>query len=295
MDLEDLAAVYIAWLARERGYTVWELAEGTLGAAWDYDIDDACAGMLRTAGAQLAWGETVGIFVRFNPEPPLPSGLSLEDPARTMFVRERREGLHQLLELVPCSVVNRPSAGRSNASKPYQMGELQRAGFDVPRWMASNSAEAAGAFVHRMSRGCDIQSELGPSFAGAQGRQRIHGPSGRRDDPDCHPDAPGKDVRVHTVGGLAFACEVKQFKGSITALNPPDGARYVATSIPSHLAELCCSHARAEGLVLAGFDFRVTPEGRWRCLEMNPVPSFLPYEFASGLPDRFCGPRIISE
>jgi D-alanine-D-alanine ligase-like ATP-grasp enzyme len=50
------------------------------------------------------------------------------------------------------------------------------------------------------------------------------------------------------------------------------------------LAEQCCAFAEAAGLVLAGFDFRRTPSGQYRCLEMNPVPSFLPYEFASGLP-----------
>jgi len=32
---------------------------------------------------------------------------------------------------------------------------------------------------------------------------------------------------------------------------------------------------------VAGFDFRVTPDGDWYCLEMNPVPTFLPYEMAT--------------
>ena len=37
-------------------------------------------------------------------------------------------------------------------------------------------------------------------------------------------------------------------------------------------------------LTLAGFDFRVTKDGRWYCLEVNPMPTFLPYETATGQP-----------
>jgi D-alanine-D-alanine ligase-like ATP-grasp enzyme len=35
---------------------------------------------------------------------------------------------------------------------------------------------------------------------------------------------------------------------------------------------------------VAGFDFRVTPEGSWYCLEVNPMPTFLPYEMATRQP-----------
>ena len=36
--------------------------------------------------------------------------------------------------------------------------------------------------------------------------------------------------------------------------------------------------------MLAGFDFRCAPDGVWYCLEVNPVPTFLPYEAATGVP-----------
>ena len=45
----------------------------------------------------------------------------------------------------------------------------------------------------------------------------------------------------------------------------------------------CISFAAREGLLLAGFDFRVDETtGTWSCLEMNPVPTFLPYEASTG-------------
>jgi glutathione synthase/RimK-type ligase-like ATP-grasp enzyme len=92
----------------------------------------------------------------------------------------------------------------------------------------------------------------------------------------------GVDVRVHTVGHAAFACEVSG--AGVDYRFESQGATYSATEIPDAIAAQCCSFAEREGVVLAGFDFRRTPDGRWRCLEMNPVPSFLPYEFSAGLP-----------
>src|SRR5262245_32451339 len=130
-DLEDLAATYVGWIARRSGCTVLELPEGALGAAWDYELDDGGHGTLRVGSTELRWEAVSGVFVRMNPEPPLPPGLNLDEQYRLAFLHERREGLHQLLERLPCAVVNRPSAGRSNASKPYQMAELAAAGFDV--------------------------------------------------------------------------------------------------------------------------------------------------------------------
>jgi glutathione synthase/RimK-type ligase-like ATP-grasp enzyme len=93
---------------------------------------------------------------------------------------------------------------------------------------------------------------------------------------------PGSDVRVHTVGRAAFASEVTG--GGVDYRFEHQGARYASVSVPERLVDLCCDFAAAAGLVLAGFDFRVTPDRQWLCLEMNPVPSFLSYEFSSGLP-----------
>lgn len=45
-----------------------------------------------------------------------------------------------------------------------------------------------------------------------------------------------------------------------------------------------CEVARAEGLLVAGYDFRVTDDDCWYCLEMNPVPTFLPYEMETVQP-----------
>jgi hypothetical protein len=59
--------------------------------------------------------------------------------------------------------------------------------------------------------------------------------------------------------------------------------QYAERDLPDDLASKCIEFARSEGLLLAGFDFRRTRYGDWYCLEVNPVPTFLPYEVATGV------------
>jgi glutathione synthase/RimK-type ligase-like ATP-grasp enzyme len=63
-----------------------------------------------------------------------------------------------------------------------------------------------------------------------------------------------------------------------------EGNEYRTTTLPPAIAQLCREVAMQEGLLLAGFDFRVTADERWYCLEVNPVPTFLPYEMSTGQP-----------
>jgi glutathione synthase/RimK-type ligase-like ATP-grasp enzyme len=223
-----------------------------------------------------------GVFVRFNPRPGLPSRLSLDTTGETVLTHERREGLHHLLAAVQCPVVNRPSGGRSNASKPLQMMELRQAGFVVPAWVATNRLDVVETFA----RGC----ANGVIYKAASGlRSRV-----RRLDDDLvqrlsagtsasvvQAFIPGRDVRVHTVADRAFATEMVS---DAVDYRFESSTQYRATSIDPRIARLCCATGRAAGLTLAGFDFRVTADGESYCLEMNPVPSFLPYEMCSGQP-----------
>ncbi len=282
-DPEDLAAVYIGWLASRRNVEVLWLPEAALGVDWSFAIDEGSGqARLRTGGGWRDLRDVTGVFVRFHPDPPLPPPLSLDDGGRMLFVQERREGLHHFLQSLSCSVVNRPSAGRANASKPYQMQWLRQAGFSVPKWVTTNCADTALAFAAECENGViykaasGLRSRVRPLDDELQRRLR-HGTS-----PTVIQEfVPGRDVRVHTVGDRAFATEVV---ADGVDYRYQQGSQYAATTVDDALARLCCEAALAEGLVLAGLDFRVTPAGEWYCLEMNPVPSFLPYEMCSGVP-----------
>lgn len=295
-DPDDLASVYVTWLATQRGIEVLSLPEATLGSEWSFFLnDDTGEAQLRLGEGWVELAALSGVFVRMHPEPPLPQGLTLEPEQRSMFLRERREGLHHLLSALPCPVVNRPSAGRANASKPYQMRMLACAGFVVPRWVVTNDLAVAAAFVATCLDGAIYKAVSGLRSRVRMVDDELLGRLGAGTTPTVLQEyIPGRDVRVHTVGSRAFATEIKSDGVDYRFQN---GSQYGQTEVNPELASLCCRTAQAEGLILAGFDFRVTDAGSWSCLEMNPVPSFLPYEMGSGLPiadavlDIFTGER----
>jgi hypothetical protein len=282
-DPEDLAIAYIAWLAGRRNFDVLVLPESTLGIDWSFALAGAPGqGWLRSGVRRLDLCDLSGVFVRLNPQPLLPAGLSLDEVPHGVFTQERREGLHHFLEMVGCPVVNRPSGGRANASKPLQMTQLREAGFKVPRWVVSNLLDVVSTFA----LGCP-SGAIYKATSGLRSRVRVVDDSLRErlrfgTTPTVVQEfIPGRDIRVHTVGDQAFATEMV---AQAIDYRFEANTQYLATTIDSGLAAQCCDYARAEGLLLAGFDFRVTEDGEWYCLEMNPVPSFLPYEMCSGQP-----------
>lgn len=284
-DPQDLSAAYIGWLARRRDIETLELPENALGVEWSYAFDDfrPSQGYIEVAGAHHEFDELSGAFVRLNPQPDVPPGLGLSLQERGALVIERRNAIQYLLNSLPFAVANRPYAGRSNGSKPFQMRLLTKAGFEVPRWVATNEE----AVVKRFARTC-ADGVVYKACSGLRSRVRLldeqvlcrlrEGTS-----PIVVQEyIRGRDVRVHTVAHRAFATEA--ISHGVDYRFEGDGNEFRPTSVPRSIENLCFQVAASEGLTLAGFDFRVSEEGCWYCLEVNPVPTFLPYEMATGQP-----------
>jgi D-alanine-D-alanine ligase-like ATP-grasp enzyme len=90
----------------------------------------------------------------------------------------------------------------------------------------------------------------------------------------------GSEVRVHVVGTETFGTAVSS--AALDYRFDSEQNEYTAADVPPDVARMCVEAARRERLVLAGLDFRVSPDRSWWCLELNPVPTFLPYEAGSG-------------
>jgi hypothetical protein len=283
-DPSDLTAAYVRWRAESCGIEVLALSESALGVDWAFAFDDLAPGngTLEYEGRRRAIHELDGAFVRLARRPGLPRGVTLTPGQTAVLLTERRASLEHLLEALPCPVVNRPSAGRSHGSLPFQMARMAEAGFDVPRWIATGDLAAIWTFIGQSPAGAIHRSGSGA------------GPRGRPVDDEVlqnvraggspiliQEHVPGRDVRVHTVGDRCFAAEALRDEADDLLEDP--GARH-STSVPAVVERRCVRFARAEGLVLAGFDFRVTDDGRWLCLQMDPVPGFLPYEMYTGQP-----------
>jgi glutathione synthase/RimK-type ligase-like ATP-grasp enzyme len=282
-DTDDLSSVYLGWAARRAGHRVVALDEGELGTTWTFAFQDGTSdGIIENETVTLSFSDLTGVFARFAPEPAMPEGLELDPLGVERFQAERRAGLRQLLDRLPGPVANRPSAGRSNGSKPLQMAFLEAAGFRVPRWLVSNDRDRIVAFASELS-GPPIYKAV----SGLRSRvRRIDDDLLQRLEGGTSPVLiqeyiAGADVRVHVAGDRCFGTEVD----SIGVDYRFDGSRaHRERRVPPSIRDLCREVGRGEGLLLGGFDFRVRPTGEWLCLELNPMPSFIPYQWATGQP-----------
>lgn len=281
-DPDDLTLAYVTWLAGERGVPALSLPEQTFGVDWwaTYDEGDARLELFHR-GRQVEVESIVGGFVRLNPVPPLPDGWTLSDPAHGLFVQERRAALAYLLDRLPATVVNRPRAGRSNGTKPLHMTELADAGFDVPDWIVGNDPVAIAAFVEACPAGAVVKAVSGlRSHVRLVGDEYLDRLSSGTSPAVVQRFVPGYEVRVHVVGETTFGSRVDA--DTVDYRFDESDVAYRPCSVPAGLSERCRRHAASQELTLAGLDFRVDATGRWWCLEMNPVPTFLPYEAATG-------------
>lgn len=284
-DTADLSSVYLAWAARRSGHRVLELDEQMLGRTWTFTFsDDATSdGRLEIESGHIPFDDVKGIFARFRPDPEAPPGVELDAMALQLLRAERRFGLYQLLDHLPCPVANRPSAGRANGSKPFQMARvLEPAGFQVPRWLVTNDPATLVDFLNTVD-GAAIYKAV----SGLRSRvRRVDRQLQERMEAGTTPVLVqeyigGVDVRVHVVAGECFGTEVR---GAGVDYRFDGHHSYRERDVPADIGVSCTAVTVAEGLLLAGFDFRVDAAGSWFCLEVNPMPSFIPYQWETGQP-----------
>ena len=202
---------------------------------------------------------------------------------RSFILIERRNAIAAFLDAAPFPVVNRPSAGRENGSKPLQMLQLAVHGLTVPAWIVTNEPDAARAFLTRCPKGAVYKASSGLRSRVRRVDEELLGRLGRGTPPLVIQDyVPGNDVRLHLVGDRAFAARV--LSDTVDYRWDERDTQYRAEAVPEPILERCRSAARAAGLAMSGIDFRVDAHGTWHCLEMNPVPTFLPYEVGARLP-----------
>ncbi|MCL4834083.1 MAG: ATP-grasp domain-containing protein [Caldilineaceae bacterium] len=282
-DPQDLSSVYISWLAQRQGFEVVDLSESTLGTDWAfaYSDSDLSAGYIEKSDRRYPLTSFLGVFVRLHPQPGLPDGIVLSPAEASAFVVERRHAIQHLLNSFPCVVANRPYSGRANGSKPHQMNLLTKAGFSVPSWIASNEKSV----VENFSRSCR-GGVIYKSCSGIRSKVRLLDDELlRRLQEGTSPVVvqeyiKGHDVRVHVVRNHVFATKV--ISHSVDYRFESGNNEFRETSIPDHIQMMCRDFALADHLTIAGFDFRVTKDEKWYCLEVNPVPTFLPYEMETG-------------
>lgn len=244
-------------------------------------------GYVRISNQQIDLSDITAVYARPYPNDHLPAlkGGGLNDPG-WKYALEINDALWSWLDLTTALVVNRPMAMASNSSKPYQTRIIQSYGFQVPDTLITTDPEAVlefwshhGEVIYKSISGVrSIVTRLRPDhlprlellrWCPTQFQQYI----------------PGKDYRVHVVGGEIFSCQIT---------SPTDDYRYasrqgVSREITAHeiapdIADRCGTLTRALGLSVAGVDLRYHPDGQWYCFEVNPSPAYSFYQDATHLP-----------
>ena len=266
---------------RERGCEVMHIDESALAELrYDIRLEAKATGWIESGGQTLPLDRLAGLYLR-------PGDRSAQlAPAAAGAVAKASAALMAVAATSAATVVNRPSAGRSNWSKPYQSRLIADAGFAVPDTLVTTDPAAARAFLREHQRIVyksisGVRSIVATLDTEQEGRLAgvATGPVQFQQWID------GRDIRVHVVGTTCFATAVDSEADDYRYAGR-DGAELTLApfELPADLAGRLVAISRQMGLLVAGIDLRLTANGEWFCFEVNPSPGFTFYEEATGQP-----------
>jgi hypothetical protein len=259
----------------------------TLRSEIELTVDGGVSGVLRFPGGEVSLGNISAVYIRpYDLRAALSKNVEDSDHSHESQAALFESTISWWSDLTPALVINRPTAMRSNSSKPYQAAFIQSAGFDVPETLVTTDKGAAthfwdrhGTVIYKSVSGIrSIVSRLTPEHRG------------RLDDlANCPTQfqeyVKGVDIRVNVVADETFGCEIE---------SKADDYRYASRqgcdvqmrscNLPAEIADQCRSLAGALNLPVAGIDLRRTRDERWYCFEVNPSPGFTFYESWTGQP-----------
>jgi len=245
-------------------------------------------GELRIADDVYKLREFTAVYPRMMDDRFLPE-LSDEPPDSPLrsYCRSFHDTLIRWMEITPALVVNRCAPMASNSSKPYQAQLIREHGFLIPETLITNDPELVRDF--RAKHGRIIYKSISAvrsivQVLGDEDDERL----------ECIRWCPtqfqafvdGTNLRVHTIGGEAFATAVRSeatdYRYATSQAGEPAALREVVLS--DELKEQCLQLSKSLGLEFAGIDLKVTPDDEVYCFEVNPSPAFSYYEGNAGQP-----------
>jgi glutathione synthase/RimK-type ligase-like ATP-grasp enzyme len=196
--------------------------------------------------------------------------------------------LNHMLLSTSCPTINPPAKAYSNYSKPYQIGLLSEAGFDVPQTLVTNIPDEARRFYEECA-GQVIFKGASNVMTLAQVLKSKHFTR-----LDLLPNSPtlfqeyiaGVDYRVHVVGERVFATRLLATNEDYRRSSLIEDKEIVVepATLPAQLVQKCIAFTKKLGLIVSGIDFKEDQNGRLVALELNPYPQFTFYEGRSGQP-----------
>jgi hypothetical protein len=276
-EIDELGLPY-QWFNQRRvaSYSMW----------WEV-VGGDIRGELDLGEGRVRLQDVTGVYTRLMDDRILPElrGEPEGSPARRQS-RAIHDALFQWYEVAPARVVNRAEDQGSNSSKPYQAQLITQYGFKVPETLVTNQPDLVRDFVAQ--HGQVIYKSISAMRSIVQ--------LVTDDDLDrldlirwCPVQfqafVPGTNVRVHTVGSLAFPTAVTTDTTDYRYAHALNGETSLAAAeLSDDLVGRCLDLAAGLGLPFAGIDLKITPEGEVYCFEVNPSPAFSYYELNTGQP-----------
>ena len=197
------------------------------------------------------------------------------DFALAMRWRSLMTALTAWLEHIPGTVINRPGGRSDNFSKPLHEYCLQTSGFQVPASITSSNAEKLAAFAAQSPTIVKTTSGIRADSRLVQPEEFIdfHSSQG-----PVHLQRyiAGADVRAHVVGNSVHAELIRCLE--VDYRQSYEDADYAAFELPEALCQQIVDATAAFGLKFAGWDFKVTDDQQFWCLEVNPMPGYDGYD-----------------
>lgn len=220
------------------------------------------------------------------------------DPAITSVERrhfaasETAQAVHGMLDSLDCPWVNPRLADAAAHHKPFQWSLARQLGLRVPRTLVTTQAEAARAFVQEIGLGRVVFKAFLASIEEWRETRLVE--AGDLEQLALLRYAPvifqeyihGVDLRITLVGEQVFAAEIDARQSSY----PVDMRMVIgegtvrAVDLPGALQERLLALQRRLGLVYGAVDMRLSDDGEYHFLEVNPAGQWLFIEERTGLP-----------
>lgn len=242
--------------------------------------------------AQLTIGNTVrplddvrGVYVHHISSAPPDNLEQTGSSATEMSWWDARWMIASFLETAPFRVCNRPSAGATNHSKPYQQLLIAAHGLATPRTLITNIPEEARAFYMSCRKRVIYKSvSARRSIVKRMTDDDLQRLEMLRAGPVQFQEwLAGVDVRVHVMGSRVYATEITSdatdYRYSYREAKPRSMR---GVQLPDTISEACVRLTESLGLLSSGIDLRKTPDGRYCCFEANTSPGFAFFEQYTG-------------
>jgi hypothetical protein len=238
--------------------------------AWRFELPATAPASLFYDGEEISLGPEDAYYNRL-----IDLSATGTDPIERQRWHGLMAGLRAWLEAVPGRVVNRPSGGLHNSSKPLHEVMLRELGLLVPESVTSSDADTLRAFARQgptiSKTVCGVRADtVMVTEADFAGFDPASGPVHLQ---RC---VPGDDARIHVVGTEIVA--QRAAAGGVDYRRAGGLAEMQVFDAPGDLRDRLIEATLHLGLAFAGWDFKIDASGTFWCLEANPMPGYSPYD-----------------